>query len=67
MTDKRKGTDSDRTARPVEASEARQREVIIVTDLSSDQRDYVEKLIKAQAKAYDPTTVIGGPRRKSVD
>ncbi len=67
MADKRKGTDSDRAAKPVEAPEAKQGEVVVIADLSSDQREYVAKLIEAQEKAYDPTTVIGGPRPKSVD
>lgn len=67
MAEKRKGTDSDRAAKPVEAPEAKQGAIVIDTDLSSDQRDYVEKLIEAQEKAYDPNTVIGGPRPKSVD
>jgi hypothetical protein len=30
--------------------------------LTDDQKDHASKLIEAQEKAYDPTTVIGGPQ-----
>ncbi len=36
--------------------------VLRIGDLTDDQKEYVNKLIEAQEKAYDPTTVIGGPK-----
>jgi len=61
MADKRDREDSSPNAQKTTSSEGRER-VIRVPAPTQDQQSYLEE-IKRSTGQYDPSVVIGGPRR----